>query len=128
MSIDENFLLNWGTKIGVQAKIDGIRPSQIEGILSSLELISDDKASLLLTVVFALRQAERLRTGRQTAHLINEALSEVYKRNGNREDARKLLGVAKWVYESLERRRLPYVGNVRDLTLNKLLEAMRGTK
>jgi len=128
VSIDENFLLNWGTKIGVQAKIDGIRPSQIEGILSSLELISDDKASLLLTVVFALRQAERLRTGRQTAHLINEALSEVYKRNGNREDARKLLGVAKWVYESLERRRLPYVGNVRDLTLNKLLEAMRGTK
>ena len=128
MSIDENFLLNWGTKIGVQAKIDGIRPSQIEGILSSLELIPDDKASLLLTAVFALRQAERLRTGRQTAHLINEALGEVYKRNGNREDARKLLDVAKWVYESLERRRLPYVGNVRDLTLNKLLEAMRGTK
>ena len=128
MSIDENFLLNWGTKIGVQAKIDGIRPSQIEGILSSLELISDDKASLLLTVVFALRQAERLRTGRQTARLINEALNEVYERKGNREDARKLLGVAKWVYESLERQRLPRVGNVRDLTLKKLLEAMRGTK
>jgi len=128
VGIDENFLLDWGTKIGVQAKIDGVRSSQIEGILSSLELISDDKASLLLTAVFALRQAERLRTGRQTARLINEALNEVYERKGNREDARKLLGVAKWVYESLERRRLPSVGNVRDLTLNKLLEAMRGTK
>ena len=128
MGIDENFLLDWGTKIGVQAKIDGVRSSQIEGILSSLELISDDKASLLLTAVFALRQAERLRTGRQTARLINEALNEVYERKGNREDARKLLGVAKWVYESLERRRLPYVGNVRDLTLKKLLEVMRRTK
>ena len=128
MSVDENFLLNWGTRIGVQAKIDGMRSSQIEGILSSLELISDERSSLLLTAAFALRQAERLGRGRQTARLINEALSEVYRLGGGKEDGRKLLGVAKWVYESIEHQRLPYVGNVRELTLEKFLEAIRGAR
>jgi hypothetical protein len=40
--------------------------------------------------------------GPDTARVIMDILFNLYKKGGNRDDARKLLGIAKWVYEAAE--------------------------
>jgi hypothetical protein len=122
-SIGEEEVLNLATKIGVQAKIDGVTRAQFENILSSLELVEDSKASLLVTAAFAHRQAARL-GGRRMAELINDAMRKLYDANCGKEDARKLLGFAKWIFESIEEVRLPQVA-VRSLTLKDFLDILR---
>ncbi|MEM1943706.1 MAG: hypothetical protein QXO30_01705 [Candidatus Caldarchaeum sp.] len=102
---DESLILDYAAKIGVQAKIDGVAKSQIEQIIASLENIDDDRLSLLVTSSFAYRQARRGMLGNKggkTADLIAEAMQALHQRNHGKEQARKLLGLAKWVYESVE--------------------------
>ncbi|MEM2746808.1 MAG: hypothetical protein QXK69_09895 [Candidatus Caldarchaeum sp.] len=100
---DESIILNHAAKIGIQAKLDGLAKSQIEQIIASLENMEDPRLSLLVTASFAYRQANRLGRGHRTANLIGEAMQDLYTKNYGKEQARKLLGLAKWVYESVER-------------------------
>jgi len=119
-------VLDKAARIGVQARFEGLERSQIENILSSLDLIEDERKSLLVTALFAERQAERLGRGRYTARLINEALTELYARGMGRDQARQLLGLAKWVYEAIGDRRLQITAKeIESLTLDKLLELLR---
>jgi len=53
-----------------------------------------------LTAAFAKKQSGRGLVGNQTTTKVIDALGELYKIGGNREDARKMFGVAKWVYEA----------------------------
>lgn len=123
--IDERRMLDLAARIGVQAKFEGIAKAQFEGILASLDSIEDPSASLLVTAAFAHRQASRLR-GRETAKLINASLAELHRAGGRKEDARRLLGLAKWVYEAVEPIRLPLRREeIRTLTFAKLLEYLR---
>lgn len=101
----EAIILNYAAKIGIQAKLDNLRKNQIEQIIASLENIEDEKLSLLVTASFAYRQANRLGTGSGTANQIAQAMQELYSRNYGRALARKTLGLAKWVFESVEQRR-----------------------
>ena len=123
MEVDERKLLDWGARIGVQAKKEGVRRAQFEGILASLELSKDEKNSLLLTAAYAHRQAQRLR-GRETARLINRALAEILRYGGGKSEARKVLGVAKWVYETVESSKVQGV-NLTTLTFEKYLQLLR---
>lgn len=119
-------ILDLAARIGVQAKYDRMERSQIENILSSLDLIGDERKSLLVTALFAERQAERLKKGRNTAKLINESLSRLYASGKDRNHARQLLGLAKWVYEAIEGKRLPIdPRDIRNLTFERLLEVLR---
>lgn len=120
-------ILDLAARIGVQAKYEKMERSQIENILSSLDLIGDERKSLLVTALFAERQAERLKKGRNTAKLINESLSKLYASGKDRNHARQLLGLAKWVYEAIpEGKRLPIdPRNIRNLTFERLLEILR---
>ena len=124
MSIDDNFLLDWGARVGIQARLERLAKTQVEGLISSLEYISDKRACLLLTAAFAHRQAERLGKGARTARLLNTALSEIHKRGGGREEARRLLGIAKWVFETVENKRLPWdvSSDTSKLTFTEYLE------
>lgn len=122
----EEEILDFATKIGIQAKFDGITKAQFEGILASLELIKDPKASLLATAAFTHRQAVRL-GGHATAKLINEAMNRLYNSGCSRENARKLLGFAKWIFEIVEKvkkEQLPRI-NVKTLTFRQFLEILR---
>jgi hypothetical protein len=56
----------------------------------------------LICAAYTKRQANRLGRGNRTAQAIIEAIKEIYSRNGGKEEARKLLGLAKWVRESLD--------------------------
>lgn len=116
-------LLDYATKIGVQARYDRVEKAQIENLLASLEMVEDSQISPLVTAAYAHRQAARLKRGYRTAKLINEAMDWLYRQNLGREEARRLLGMAKWIFESLEKVRLSI--DVRDLTFQKLLGELR---
>ncbi len=102
--IEESELLDWGVRIGTQACLDNVEKHQLENLIASLESTVDEKYSFWVTAVFALRQATRQSRGRplispSTADLVFSAMNELSKKSANREQARKMLGFAKWVYE-----------------------------
>ncbi|MEM3661054.1 MAG: hypothetical protein QXU11_11810 [Thermoproteota archaeon] len=103
--MSEGEALDIATRIGIQAKFEYLTKTQIENLLSSLDFARDPKASLLVSAAFAYRQAARLRKGKRTAALVAEALKQVYEK-GEKEDARKILRLAKWIFEIVENIRL----------------------
>lgn len=123
-SFDEKFLLDWGTRIGAAARSENIRPAQLENLIASLDSFPG-RESLLVVATFALRQAERLGTGRNTARLVSRAMLELYEMGAGKDDARKTLGFAKWVYEALTR---GVRGNLEQLTLEQLLKHIVGER
>jgi hypothetical protein len=98
----EKTILDLSVKIGSLAKVEGVTTSQLEQIIASLENSPDRRNSLLICAAYTKRQANRLGRGNRTAQAIIEAIKEIYLRNGGKEEARKLLGLAKWVRESLD--------------------------
>ena len=122
--VEERLILDYAARIGVQAKLDGMKRTHFEGILASLEAIEDERSSILVTATFAHRQAERLGRGSRTASLISEALRKIHSLKGGREDARRLLGLARWVFESIEHVGFPRVPDIRKLTLERFIEEL----
>lgn len=106
----EKKILDYAARIGSLAKAENVAPTQLEQIIASLENSQDRKNSLLICAAFAKRQANRLGRGNKMALAIVEAMKEILSRNGGKEEARKLLGLAKWVKESLDDLRVPYQG------------------
>jgi hypothetical protein len=127
MVLEHSTLLDYATKIGVQARIEGIAKTQIENILASLDFIEDPKQSLLLSSAYAHRQAARLGRGYNTAKMINELMDQVYKGGEGKEKARFALGLAKWIYEIAESYRLPRI-DIDTLTFEKFLEILRSAQ
>ncbi|MBC7091696.1 MAG: hypothetical protein H5T50_07315 [Nitrososphaeria archaeon] len=117
--------LDRASKIAVQAKLDGLTKSQIENLIASLYMTEDEKECLLFTLLFAHRQAARLERGYNFAKLINQTISEMYSKGGNREDASKLLGLVKWIFESIEKVRLPYI-DMKNMNFSKLIAILQG--
>ena len=107
----ERKILDYAAKIGSLAKIEGVSTSQLEQIIASLENSPDRRNGLLICAAYAKRQANRLGRGDRTAQAIIEAIKEIYSKNGGKEEARKLLGLAKWVRESLDNIRIPQAVN-----------------
>jgi hypothetical protein len=106
----EKTILDHAVKIGSLAKIEKVATSQLEQIIASLENSPDRRNSLLICAAFAMRQAKRSEGFIKTGKAIVEAIKEIYSKNGGKEDVRKLLGLAKWVKESLENENIPAQG------------------
>jgi len=106
----EKILLDHAARIGSLAKAENVPPNQLEQIIASLENSQDRENSVLICAAFAKRQANRLERGNKTALAIVEAMKEILAGKGGKEEARKLLGLAKWIKESLEDQRVPYQG------------------
>ena len=121
--IDETFILDWGAKIGVAARNENVRAAQIEALIASLDTI-EGRGALLITATFAQRQAQRLGTGREMARLVTQAMLDLHEKGGGKEEARKLLGFAKWIYEALPPR--PIRVRLDQLTLQDLLKQLAG--
>lgn len=121
--IDEKLVLDWGARIGFAARVENVRPAQLENLLASLDTVEGPEA-LLVTAAFAQRQAERLGTGRTMARLINQAMLELYERGAGKDEARRMLGFAKWIYEALGTR-TPRGVRPDQLTLHDLLKQLR---
>jgi len=124
-TITEENILNLAAKIAVQAKVDNVKKSQIENLLASVEISSDPKNSLLVVSLYAYRQAGRGEISRRTADLVYEAMRSLSEAGCGREDARKLLGFVKWIYESLEEKKIPRV-DIRELRFQDVLKILRG--
>lgn len=122
-AIDEKPLLDWGARIGLAAKQEEIDSTQLENLIASLDAV-EGRAALLATAAFALRQAKRLRKGGMTAKIASQALLDLYDKNLDKEQARKMLRFAKWVYEAIDK--LP--GDLRPerVTLEELLRRLAG--
>lgn len=106
----EKIILDYAARIGSFAKVEGVASSQLEQIIASLENSKDRRYALLYCAAFAKRQASRLGRGNRMAYEIVEAMKELYEKNLGKEEARKLLGLTKWVRESLEDVRVPFQG------------------
>ncbi|MCS7105592.1 MAG: hypothetical protein NZ954_08560 [Thermofilaceae archaeon] len=122
--INEELLLNWGSRIGLAAKIENVRSSQLENLIASLDVF-ESKEALLITAAFALRQAERLNSGRTMARLVSQAMLDLYEKGGGKEDARRTLGFAKWVYEALGTKTIKHL-KPDQVTLLELLKQLSG--
>lgn len=118
--------LDKASKIAVQAKLEGLTKTQIENISTSLYMVENERDCLLITQLYSQRQAARLRKGYNFAKLVNEILNEIYIKGGKREDASKLLGLVKWIYESIEDIRLPRV-DIKTINFNELMKILRGS-
>lgn len=118
-------LLDTATRIAVQAKMEGLTKSQIENIIGSLYMVDDTKDALLVSQLFAHRQAERLGRGRKTMSMISKFLNEIYIKNEDRRLASEFLGLVKWVYECIEEVRLPMI-DINTLTFDGLMNILRG--
>ena len=128
MVLEHSTLLDYATKIGVQAILDHIPKTQIENIFASLDLIEDPKLSPLLTSVYTHRQVARFGKGHKTARIVNEIMDQVYRSREGKEKARLVLGLAKWIYEIAENYRLYDKLSKIDiaaLTFEKFLEILR---
>ncbi len=121
---DEKSLLDWGARIGVAARSENVKSTQLENLIVSLDSLSG-RESLLLTAAFALRQAERLGRGRNMARLVSRAMLELYEKGAGKDEARKVLGFAKWVCEALGREARI---NPEQLTLEQLLRHLVGER
>ncbi|MEM3986473.1 MAG: hypothetical protein QXR39_06860 [Candidatus Methanomethylicia archaeon] len=118
-------LLDTATRIAVQAKFDGLTKTQIENVIGSLYMVDDPRDALLISQLFAHRQAKRLRGGYKTMAMISRILNDLYVRNFDRQRASELLDLVKWVYESVENVRLPTI-DVDKLTFDELMNILRG--
>ncbi|MGC8949435.1 MAG: hypothetical protein ACP5OK_08895, partial [Thermoprotei archaeon] len=63
--------------------------------------------------------------GYNFAKLINQTISEIYSKGGNRGDASMLLSLVKWVFESIEKVRLPHI-DVKTMTFSELMKILQG--
>jgi len=122
-SIDEKWLLDWGARIGVAARKDGIERSQLENITVTLDSI-EGREALLVTAAYARRQAQRLKKGYTTARLVIQALSELYEKGGGKKEARKMLDFAKWIFEATEG--VWIKGDLSRLSLEDVLSQLAG--
>ncbi|MEM2169769.1 MAG: hypothetical protein QXQ20_08430 [Candidatus Nezhaarchaeales archaeon] len=104
--IEEKDILDLAARIAVQARIDGVERSQMENLLASVETSSDPKMSPYFVTLYAYSRVGRKEMGEKTAALIHEAMNKLYEAGCEREEVRKLLGLAKWVYESFEEKEL----------------------
>jgi len=123
-TITEKDILDLAAKIAVQARLDEVEKSQIENLLASVEISSDPKNSPWVVALYAYRQAGRNKIRRETANLINEAMSNLCEAGCGREDARKILGFVKWIYESLEGREIPQV-DIKKLKFQDVLKMLK---
>ena len=121
----EELLLNWGARIGAAAFLDGVKASQLENILATLDVF-EGREALLLTALFAQRQAKRLRSGESMARVVRQAMLDLYEKNLSKKEAREMLGIAKWVYEALQGSGVKLTGSQLDkLSLHELLKLYR---
>lgn len=102
-------LTELGVKLGVRWKVDGVQSTQINKLLELLNSESDERLALVLVSLFSHKQASRNIIRQSSAREISNAMQEILasKKSNLKAEARKVLGVAKWVYEALERKRIP---------------------
>jgi len=133
----EKDLLDYATRIGVQARLDKkLDKRQIENIIALItEEERNPKESLLIAAAFGYRQVARGEIAWETARLISEALEKIYNLKVDevkdyKEKATKLLNISKWVYESIPKQKIPdilhNIKNIRELTIEKFLEHLKG--
>ncbi|MEM0011418.1 MAG: hypothetical protein QXT84_06985 [Candidatus Bathyarchaeia archaeon] len=142
-TITEKDILDLAAKIAVQARLDPkIDKSQIENLIASLEGASDPENSPIITAIYAHRQAGRNEIGYETAKLISETMCKLYSLRYKKDDARRLLVLAKWIYESFdvfgkeekdkekreriirEKIREKLSGNIKELTIQDVLRIL----
>jgi hypothetical protein len=131
MTLEHSVLLDYATKIGMQAALENITKTQVENLFASLDLVEDPRISFLLVSAFAHRQAARLKKGYNTARIVNELMDKLYRSGESKEKARFVLGLAKWIYEIADNYKLPKISpeiNVNTLTFEKFLEILRGVQ
>ena len=83
--------------------VDRVQRAQVNKLLEMLESLHD--VNLLL--VFLARQVNRREWGRNSASRLYKVL-----RGKNVDEARRILGVFRWLYESVDPRRVSCLGRV----------------
>ncbi|MEM4640852.1 MAG: hypothetical protein QXT93_13335, partial [Thermofilum sp.] len=81
--VEEKLLLDWGARVGLAARLENVRSAQLENLIASLDSV-ESREALLATAAFALRQAERLGTGRTMARIVNQAMLDLYEKNAGK--------------------------------------------
>jgi len=101
-TFNEKTLLDYAARIGINAVREGIEKSQIEQLVATLEEeIEDQQLIILIPAAFAHRQVNRGKFRKRTAKWISKAMEYLYNSNCGKEEARRLLNLAKWVYQGI---------------------------
>ena len=81
--------------------------SQVSKLLSVLETVGDERSCLLILSAYIYRQVSKREIDKDTSRILSSFLLEMYNKNMSRRDARKFLGMFKWLFESIERAYVP---------------------
>jgi len=114
--VNEQEILNLGAKIGLALHTDSVKPAQVNKLLEILESEKDVKTAIILLTIFVQRQKSRGYLRDRSAREITNAMLNLINSNpDSKDEARKILGIAKWIHEALEKHRGPVLGEVRDI-------------
>lgn len=116
-------LVDFSARIGVAARLEGVDRTQLEKLIASLDFIGDERLCIYVTQAYAARQLSRRELGNITTRLTIDALS----RCTNRNQARAVLGLAKWVYEGAKTIRFRNIrrDNVEKITFEDYIKEVR---
>jgi len=104
--ISDERMLDVAARAASIAKKNGIvDKTQVSKLLSVLETVGDDRSCLLILSAYIYRQVNKREIDRDTSKVLSSFLIEMYNNNMSRRDARKFLGMFKWLFESIERAR-----------------------
>lgn len=112
--MNEQEILNAGIRIGVALHSEEVSSAQVNKLLEILESEKEPKTAITLLAIYVQRQKARRRKGQReetekgyigeaSAREITRILLRLLNTNiENKDEVRKILGTAKWVYEALE--------------------------
>jgi len=128
--MNEQEILNLGAKIGHALHIDNVKLAQVNKLLEILESEKDPKTAITILILYAFRQKSRKPgeasyIGPRAVQEISNAMLGLLNQNPkNKDEARKILGVAKWVYEALKEYRRGVPQSISDI--RTLLDFLAG--
>ena len=100
--MNEEEILNIGTRIGIQLHNERVKSSQVNKLLEIIESEKDPKIAITLLGIYVQKQRERGYIRDRAAREITGSLLKILNSDDvNKDLIRKILGIAKWVYESV---------------------------
>lgn len=119
--ITDKQMLDEGARLAALAKIGDVKLTQINQLIEVINSLGDSRESLLYLAAFVSRQVGRRAIPSDFGRELKNALLEYYRMGLGRDEARRLLGIIKWVYEALQKARVNYGALRRARTIEEVL-------
>ncbi|MCD6208869.1 MAG: hypothetical protein J7J67_01595 [Thermoproteales archaeon] len=120
--ITDKQMLDQGARLAVLARMGRVEVSQINQLIEVINSLGASRESLLYLAAFVSRQASRRAISRDFGRELKNLLLQYYNSGLGRDEARRLLGIVKWLYEALSGVRVDFKTLQRARTIEDVLK------